>query len=81
MQDAFTLEGALEAYTVAGARQLGIDAITGSIKVGKRADLCVLDQDLTAMPTDRIYSSRCLLTLMDGVVRHDARPNAVRAQS
>jgi predicted amidohydrolase YtcJ len=81
MQDAFTLEGALEAYTVAGARQLGIDAITGSIKVGKRADLCVLDQDLTAMPTDRIYSSRCLLTLMDGVARHDARPNAVRAQS
>ena len=32
MQDAFTLEGALEAYTLAGARQLGIDAITGSIK-------------------------------------------------
>ena len=76
MQDAFTLEGALEAYTLAGARQLGIDAITGSIKEGKRADLCVLDQDLTAVPTDRIYSTRCLLTLMDGVARHDARSAA-----
>jgi predicted amidohydrolase YtcJ len=73
MQDAFTLNGALEAYTIAGARQLGIDGITGSIKVGKRADLCVLDRDLTRLPADEIYSARCRLTLMDGVARHDAR--------
>jgi predicted amidohydrolase YtcJ len=73
MQDAFTLNGALEAYTIAGARQMGIDGITGSIKVGKRADLCVLDRDLTRLPADEIYSARCRLTLMDGVARHDAR--------
>jgi predicted amidohydrolase YtcJ len=76
MEDAFTLEGALEAYTLAGARQLGIDSITGSIREGKRADLCVFDQDFTAIPTDHIYSARCLLTLMDGVARHDARTAA-----
>jgi predicted amidohydrolase YtcJ len=76
MEDAFTLEGALEAYTLAGARQLGIDSITGSIREGKSADLCIFDQDLTAIPTDRIYSARCLLTLMDGVARHDARTAA-----
>ncbi|MEN9388658.1 MAG: hypothetical protein RLZZ255_1634 [Cyanobacteriota bacterium] len=76
MEDAFTLDGALEAYTIAGARQLGIDNITGSILEGKRADLCVLDQDLTTIRTDRIYSARCLLTLMDGVARHDARTAA-----
>ena len=73
MEDAFTLDGALEAYTMAGARQLGIDGITGSIKVGKRADLCVFDQDITTIATDHIYSARCLLTLMDGTARHDAR--------
>ena len=73
MEDAFTLDGALEAYTLAGARQLGIDGIADSIKEGKRADLCVLDQDLTAIATERIYSVRCLLTLMDGAVRPDAR--------
>jgi len=76
MEDAFTLDGALEAYTLAGARQLGIDAIAGSIKEGKRADLCVFDQDITALPMDRLYSARCLLTLMDGVARHDARTAA-----
>ena len=76
MQDALTLDGALQAYTLAGARQLGIDGIAGSIKVGKRADLCVLDQDVTAIPTDQIHGARCLLTLMDGVARHDARRSA-----
>jgi predicted amidohydrolase YtcJ len=76
IQDAFTLDGALEAYTLAGARQLGIDTITGSIREGKRADLCVFDVDLTSVPTYQIYSARCLLTLMDGVARHDVRKAA-----
>jgi predicted amidohydrolase YtcJ len=79
LEDAFTLDGALQAYTIAGARQLGIDGITGSIKVGKRADLCLLDRDLTTMPTEQIYSASCLLTLMDGVARHDARSTASAA--
>ena len=76
MQDALTLDGALQAYTLAGARQLGIDGITGTIKVGKRADFCLLDQDLTRLPSDQIYRARCLLTLMDGETRHDARSSA-----
>ena len=72
-EDALSLEGALQAYTIAGARQLGLEAITGSIQVGKRADLCVFDRDLTRLPSDRIHSARCLLTLMDGRARHDSR--------
>ena len=62
MQDLFTLDGDLEAFTVAGARQLGINGMTGSIKVGKRADLCVFDQDITRLPSDQIYSAACELT-------------------
>lgn len=64
--DAFTLEGALQAYTLAGARQMGLEAITGSIRVGKRADLVLLDRDLTAIPTEDIHRTNVLLTLMDG---------------
>jgi len=76
LEDALTLEGALQAYTIAGARQLGLEAITGSIKVGKRADLCVFDRDLTSTSSDQIYAGRCLMTLMDGVVRHNANPQS-----
>ena len=73
LDEAFSLEGALQAYTLAGAKQLGLEATTGSLKVGKRADLCLFDRDLTTLPTDQIHSARCLLTLMDGMARHDAR--------
>lgn len=76
LEEAMTLEGALQAYTIAGARQLGLDAITGSIKVGKRADLLVCDRDLTTLPSDQLYDTRALLTMMDGVVRHDSRPQS-----
>lgn len=70
-EEALDVDAALEGYTIAGARQLGIDAITGSIEVGKRADLAVIDRDITAIPTDAIYQTRCLLTLMDGIARYD----------
>jgi predicted amidohydrolase YtcJ len=73
MQDLFTLDGALEAYPVAGARQPGIECMTGSIKVGMRADLCVFDQGITRLASDQIYSAGCELTLMDGEGRPDAR--------
>ena len=73
MQDLFTLDGALEAYPVAGARQPGIECMTGSIKVGMRADLCVFDQDITRLPGDQIYRAACVLTLIDGEVLHGAR--------
>ncbi len=47
--------------------------MTGSIKVGKWADLCVFDQDITRLPGDQIYRAACVLTLMDGEVLHGAR--------
>lgn len=34
---------ALRIATIEGAKVLGIDAITGSLEVGKRADICVVD--------------------------------------
>jgi predicted amidohydrolase YtcJ len=52
---------------------MGLDHITGSRKLGQRAALSVLDRDLTAMTVDQIFTARCLLTLMNGHVRHHAR--------
>ena len=44
-----TLEDAVYAATMAPAREVGIDALVGSIEVGKRADLVLLNDDGTAI--------------------------------
>ena len=42
------------------------DDTTGSIEVGKLADLVVLDRDITRGPANRLGDARVLLTLVEG---------------
>ncbi len=65
------LTDAIHANTLGAAYQLRLDGVCGSIEVGKRADLIVLDRDLFATDANRIHEAEVLLTLMDGIVRHD----------
>jgi predicted amidohydrolase YtcJ len=60
-----SLEAAIRAFTLGAAYVNGLEAETGSIEVGKLADLVVLDRDLFApdvLPAD----ARVLLTLVEG---------------
>jgi predicted amidohydrolase YtcJ len=71
-EQAIDLPTALAAYTVGAAYANGLDAETGSIEVGKAADLVVLDRNLFALPVHEIAQARVLLTLLEGeVVYHD----------
>jgi predicted amidohydrolase YtcJ len=63
---AIRLDTAIAAYTIGAAFALGLDEDTGSIEVGKLADLVVLSDDLFALPPERIATARVLLTLLDG---------------
>ncbi|UTT63280.1 amidohydrolase [Microcella humidisoli] len=65
-----TLDEALRANTIDAAFQLRLDDTVGTIEVGKRADLIVLDKNLFDLPPAQISSARVVLTLMDGVIRH-----------
>jgi predicted amidohydrolase YtcJ len=65
-RESLDLETALRAYTMGGAWANHADAETGSIEVGKLADLVVLDRDLAREPADRIGDTRVLLTLIEG---------------
>ena len=56
----------LRARTIDAAYQLYEERSTGSIEVDKRADLVVLDQDVTAVATDRIHETKVLMTVFDG---------------
>jgi hypothetical protein len=62
------LADALEAFTLGSAYVNHLDAETGSIEVGKAADLAILDRDLFAPDAGPIGDARCLLTLVDGAV-------------
>jgi len=70
-EERITLQEAVRAFTLGAAYVNGIDAETGSITVGKAADLVVLDRDLFApevMPGD----ARVALTLIEGQPVYEA---------
>ena len=48
------LETMIDAYTIDGARLIGAEAESGSIEVGKSADLVVFDRDLFAIAPEEI---------------------------
>jgi len=63
---------AVEAYTIGPAYLTGQDDKTGSIEVGKCADMIVLDQDIFAIEPRQIGSTKVLQTLVGGEVVFDA---------
>ncbi len=63
-----SVDDAIRAYTLDAAWVLRQEDRTGSLEVGKRADLVVVDRDITAIPSDRIGETRVLLTVLDGRV-------------
>lgn len=66
-----TLDEMLKAYTLDGAWQAGQEALTGSIEVGKAADLIVLERNLFEVDPMRLKDVKVLLTLLEGEVVYD----------
>jgi hypothetical protein len=56
----------LAAYTIKGAYLNHQEKLTGSIEVGKAADLIVLDRNLFETPPQEIHRVKVLLTLLEG---------------
>ncbi|NVK54727.1 MAG: amidohydrolase [Alteromonadaceae bacterium] len=65
-----TLEQAIYAYTLKVAEVNQNAHRTGSVTVGKDADLVVLDQDITNVPVYDIGKTKVLLTLFRGKTVH-----------
>jgi len=66
------LPTALAGFTINSAYVNHLDHLTGSIEVGKRADLAVLDRDLFEHPVEEIADASVLLTFVDGERVYDA---------
>lgn len=58
-------------YTLDAAYQLHMEDQIGSIEVGKKADLIVLDHDIFELDPYSIHDTRVLLTVMDGEIVHE----------
>jgi len=67
-----TAEQAIKAITLDAAWQCRMDDIAGSLEVGKRADLVVLEKDPTAVGPATIRSIAVLETWLDGARRYSA---------
>lgn len=63
---AITLEQALHIATLGGARGLGIESKSGSVKLGKSADFIVLDRNLFDIPPGQISETRVEQTWFEG---------------
>jgi len=66
------LDTMLAAYTINGAYASHREESLGSIEVGKRADLIVLDRDLGGVPAADIAAAAVEMTMVDGEVVFDA---------
>jgi predicted amidohydrolase YtcJ len=65
-EERLDLATCLAAFTIGSAYVNHLDASTGSIEVGKSADLAVIDRNLFAHPAEEIYAATVELTLVEG---------------
>lgn len=71
-EEALDLSAALAAFTSGSAYVNHLDAETGSVEVGKLADLVVVDRNLFATNAGPLGDARILLTLVEGEVVYEA---------
>ena len=69
---AVTTDEAIRMFTLNGAWASFEEGIKGSITEGKLADLVVLSADPRALPPEELHTLRAEMTVVDGVVRHEA---------
>ncbi len=61
-----TLEQMIRSFTINGAYANFLEKETGSIEIGKKADLIVLDKNLFDIPAEEISKAKVLMTLFEG---------------
>lgn len=70
---AVDLPTVIEAYTRSTAWLMSLESETGSIEVGKKADLVALDTNLFEIPAEDISEARVTMTVFDGKVVYEVR--------
>jgi predicted amidohydrolase YtcJ len=74
LEERIPLTTAIDAYTINAAIALGQEGMIGSLEVGKRADLVILDRDILTVDPVAIGDTVVLATWLDGRLVHEASP-------
>jgi len=65
-EERVSLEQMIRSFTINGAYANFLENETGSIEVGKKADLVVLDKNLFEIPVNEIHKVKVLMTMFEG---------------
>ena len=65
-EERMTLEEMIACFTINGARANFLENETGSIDVGKKADMVVLEKNLFDLPVTDIADTKVMMTLFEG---------------
>jgi predicted amidohydrolase YtcJ len=76
LDERITREQAIRLYTLNNAWLHFEDKRKGSLEIGKFADLIVVDTDLMQCPVDDIRATKVLLTMVNGKIVWDNRPDS-----
>jgi predicted amidohydrolase YtcJ len=66
-----SVESLVRGFTIDAAYQLHLEDEIGSIEVGKKADLVVLDQDIFSIDAYDIHKTEVQMTVMDGEIVYE----------
>ena len=72
-QECISLKEALQAHTINGAYQAHLENVTGSIEVGKSAELLLLDSDIENTPAKEIENIQVVETVFKGKTVYKAK--------
>jgi len=76
-----SVESLVRGFTIDAAYQLHMEDEIGSIEVGKKADLVVLDQNIFEVDAYSIHKTGVVLTMMDGDIVYEAENTTRLSQS
>ncbi len=73
-EQAISLAQAIEIFTLGGAKAYRLESLTGSIEVGKSAELLVLNQNLFEVTAESIGDTEVIMTLFEGKLVYGSAP-------